>query len=246
MQSLKQNLVREDQLTPSVETERAKLSVVDLRKSFVSPTGSRIEVLRGAGLEVKGGEVVAIVGASGSGKSTLLHLLGGLDEPDHGMISVEDTELTSLRGDSKAQFRQKHIGFVFQFHYLMNDLSALENVALPLLIARRGWKESRRQASILLNDFGLKNRTDHAASQLSGGEQQRVALARALIHSPNLLLADEPTGNLDTVIGDEIGRTVVEYVRSRGTMAIIATHNETLAGLCDRTLLLENGRLNSI
>lgn len=246
MQSLKQNLVREDQLTPLVETERARLSVVDLRKSFVSPTGSRIEVLRGAGLEVKGGEVVAIVGASGSGKSTLLHLLGGLDVPDHGLISVEDTELTSLRGDSKAQFRQKHIGFVFQFHYLMNDLSALENVALPLLIARRGWKESRRQASILLNDFGLKNRTDHAASQLSGGEQQRVALARALIHSPNLLLADEPTGNLDTVIGDEIGRTVVEYVRSRGRMAIIATHNETLAGLCDRTLLLENGRLNSI
>jgi lipoprotein-releasing system ATP-binding protein len=246
MQSLKQNLTHDDHSPAVMDTLRAKLHVVDLRKSFVSPTGSRIEVLRGASLEVKPGEVVAIVGASGSGKSTLLHLLGGLDEADHGSISVEDTELSSLGGDSKARFRQKHIGFVFQFHYLMNDLSALENVALPLLIARLGWKESRRQASILLNEFGLEKRKDHAASQLSGGEQQRVALARALIHSPRLLLADEPTGNLDTVIGDEIGRTVVEYVRSRGTMAIIATHNETLASLCDRTQLLENGRLKSI
>lgn len=226
--------------------QSTKLSVVDLRKSFVSPTGSRIEVLKGASLEVKLGEAVAIVGASGSGKSTLLHLLGGLDEADHGLISIEDTELTSLRGDSKARFRQSQIGFVFQFHYLMNDLSALENVALPLLIARCGWKESSRQASILLNEFGLEDRKNHPASQLSGGEQQRVALARALIPSPRLLLADEPTGNLDTVIGDEIGRTVVEYVQSHGTMAIIATHNETLASLCNRTLLLENGRLNAI
>ena len=246
MQSLKENPIAQDRLTTALDSQSAKLSVVDLRKSFVSPTGSRIEVLRGASLEVKPGEAVAIVGASGSGKSTLLHLLGGLDEADHGLISIEDTEVTSLRGDSKARFRQSQIGFVFQFHYLMNDLTALENVSLPLLIARCGWKESTLQASILLNEFGLEDRKDHAASQLSGGEQQRVALARALIHSPRLLLADEPTGNLDTVIGDEIGRTVVEYVRSHGTMAIIATHNETLAGLCDRTLSLENGRLNAI
>lgn len=245
MQSLKENPIAQP-LTTGPDPQRASLSVVDLRKSFVSATGNRIEVLRGASLEVRPGEAVAIVGASGSGKSTLLNVLGGLYEADHGSVSLESTELTSLRGDSRARFRQSKIGFVFQFHYLMSDLSAIENVALPLLIARHSWKESRRQASILLNQFGLEDRQDHAASQLSGGEQQRVALARALIHSPHLLLADEPTGNLDTVIGDEIGRTVVEYVRSHGTMALIATHNETLAGLCNRTLLLENGRLNAI
>ena len=231
----------------SFETQQEpQLRVVDLRKSFVSPNGDRLEVLRGADLEVRAGEVIAIVGASGSGKSTFLHLLGGLDNADHGLIAIHAIDLPALRGDSKAAFRQSHIGFVFQFHYLMNDLSALENVALPLLIARHSWKVARRRASILLNEFGLATRIDHPASELSGGEQQRVALARALIHSPSVLLADEPTGNLDTIIGEEIGRAILEYTRSRGTMAVIATHNEKLAALCNRTLLLENGRLSVI
>lgn len=246
MHSLQKNLESDNQLMPLVEVQRQELRVVDLRKSFDSPTGDQIQVLRGVDLEVKAGETLAIVGASGSGKSTLLHLIGGLEEADHGLISLEDTEVTSLRGELRHRFRQRRIGFVFQFHYLMNDLSALENVALPLLIARQSRNEARRQASMLLAKLGLENRLDHAASQLSGGEQQRVALARALIHSPGLLLADEPTGNLDTVIGDEIGRTLVDYARNHRGMAIIATHNDTLAGLCDRIMLLENGRLSLI
>jgi lipoprotein-releasing system ATP-binding protein len=246
MQSIQNNLDREIQPSPVTETQLPELRAVDLRKSFVSPNGSRIEVLRGASLEVRAGEAIAIVGASGSGKSTLLHLLGGLDQTDHGLIWFEDTELTGLSGQSKAHFRRKHFGFVFQFHYLMNDLTALENVALPLLIARRSLSEARIQASKLLNEFGVENRKDHGVSQLSGGEQQRVALARALVHTPRLLLADEPTGNLDAQTGDEIGQAIVEYVRRNRSIGIIATHNEALARLCNRILVLENGRLLQI
>ena len=246
MQSIQNNLDREIEPSPVTEEKRPELRAVDLRKSFVSPSGSQIEVLRGASLEVRAGESIAIVGASGSGKSTLLHLLGGLDQTDHGLIWFGETELTRLSGRSKALFRRKHFGFVFQFHYLMNDLTALENVALPLLIARQSLSEARRQASKLLNEFAVENRKEHGVSRLSGGEQQRVALARALVHRPRVLLADEPTGNLDAQIGDEIGRAIVEYVRSNSGIGIIATHNEALAQLCDRRFVLENGRLHQI
>ena len=202
------------------------IGVVDLRKSFIAPSGQRIDVLRGITFTANAGESIAITGASGSGKSTLLHLLGGLETADHGTIEFND-----------------EIGFVFQFHYLLPDLSALENVALPLLIAR--WKRERayERARTLLQDSGLKNRADHPVSHLSGGEQQRVAVARALITQPKLLLADEPTGNLDAAIGEEIGQTLVSYAHNHSAITIIATHSTGLASMCDRVLVLEDGRL---
>ena len=202
------------------------ISVVDLRKSFIAPNGQRIDVLRGVTFSANAGESIAVTGASGSGKSTLLHLLGGLETPDHGTI------------ESNAE-----IGFVFQFHYLLPDLSALENVALPLLIAR--WKRDRayERARMWLKNARLDDRADHPVSHLSGGEQQRVAVARALITEPKLLLADEPTGNLDPAIGEEIGRTLVAYAHNHSAVTIIATHSQSLARMCDRSLVIEDGRL---
>jgi len=203
-----------------------RLEVVDLRKSFAAPNGERIEVLRGVSFAVNAGECVAITGPSGSGKSTLLHLVGGLEEADHGSLTP---------------FRREQIGFVFQFHYLLPDLTAAENVALPLLIRRSG--NAYQQARALLAETGLRDRLDHQISHLSGGEQQRVAVARALITGPQLVLADEPTGNLDPSIGDEIGRTLVSYSKSRPAIVVMATHSPRLAQLCDRVMVLEGGRL---
>jgi lipoprotein-releasing system ATP-binding protein len=209
------------------------ISVVDLRKSFVSPNGERLEVLRGVTFSANAGETIAITGASGSGKSTLLHLLGGLETADHGSVTLNGTD-----------GRRQEIGFVFQFHYLLSDLSAVENVALPLLIARHNSRQAHERALGLLRDAGLESRADHPVSHLSGGEQQRVAVARALVSEPKLLLADEPTGNLDAAIGEEIARTLVTYASKRSAVLIIATHSAILAQMCDRILLLENGRLN--
>jgi len=205
-----------------------RLEVVGLRKSFAAPNGERIEVLRGLTFTINAGECVAIIGPSGSGKSTLLHLLGGLETADHGSLTT---------------FRREEIGFVFQFHYLLPDLTALENVALPLLIRRS--RDAFQQASGRLQQTGLRERLDHPVSHLSGGEQQRVAVARALITQPKLVLADEPTGNLDLSVGEEIGRTLIDYSRSRGAIVIIATHNPTLSQLCDRVLVLEDGRMRA-
>ena len=204
------------------------ISVVDLRKSFIAPAGERIEVLRGVTFAANAGESIAITGASGSGKSTLLHLLGGLEMPDHGEIALDG--------------HQNEIGFVFQFHYLLPDLSAVENVALPLLIAR--WKKKRafERALDLLGETGLGERADHPISHLSGGEQQRVAVARALVTEPKLLLADEPTGNLDEKISHQIGSALVDYAHKHSAITIIATHSPSLAKMCDRTLVLEGGR----
>lgn len=202
------------------------IRVVDLRKSFIAPNGQRIDVLRGVTFVANNGESIAITGASGSGKSTLLHLLGGLETPDHGTIESDG-----------------EIGFVFQFHYLLPDLSAIENVALPLLIAR--WQKERAyaRARTFLQDSGLADRTEHPVSHLSGGEQQRVAVARALVTQPKLLLADEPTGNLDAAIGEEIGQTLVAYAHNQPAITVIATHSPGLARMCDRSLVLEDGRL---
>jgi lipoprotein-releasing system ATP-binding protein len=202
------------------------ISVVDLRKSFVAPDGERIEVLRGVTFEARPGESIAITGASGSGKSTLLHLLGGLETPDHGTITH--------RGE---------IGFVFQFHYLLPDLSAVENVALPLLIGR--WKKQRafERAMALLGETGLSDRADHPISHLSGGEQQRVAVARALVTEPKLLLADEPTGNLDEKISEQIGQTLVDYARKHSAITMIATHSASLAKMCSRVLVIDGGKI---
>ena len=205
------------------------MQVVDLRKSFVAPNGARIEVLRGVTFEAQAGESLAIMGASGSGKSTLLHLLGGLEMPDHGQITLDG--------------HRKQIGFIFQFHYLLPDLSAVENVALPLLIARWKKKLAFERAMLLLEKTELADRAEHPISHLSGGEQQRVAVARALVTEPTLLLADEPTGNLDEAISKQIGETLVDYARKHSAITIMATHSASLARLCDRSLLLEDGKV---
>jgi len=191
--------------------------------------------LRGVDFTAADGESIAITGPSGSGKSTLLHLLGNLETPDHGTITL----------DGAGEQRQS-IGFVFQFHYLLPDLSAVENVALPLLFARWSKNKASSRALDLLRETGLADRADHPISHLSGGEQQRVAVARALITEPKLLLADEPTGNLDEAISEQIGRTLVDYSRKYSAITIIATHSPRLAGLCDRSLVLEGGRTHQI
>lgn len=222
------------------------LDVTDLRKSFLAPNGQQIEVLRGVSFSVKPGEAVAITGASGSGKSTLLHLLGGLENADHGSVTFDGIDLARLNPRKLAALRRECFGFVFQFHYLLPDLSALENVALPLLIARekRGYAYAR--AASLLRDAHLVGREDHPIARLSGGEQQRVALARALVTHPTLLLADEPTGNVDAEIGEELGNALVSYVRNNNAVAVMATHSPALAQLCDRILVLEGGRVNPV
>lgn len=225
--------------------EELGLLVTDLRKSFQAPDGSRIEVLRGLSLTVAPAESVAIMGASGSGKSTLLHLLGGLEEPNHGSITLKQVDVTGLSRQASSGFRQTQIGFVFQFHYLLGDLTAAENVALPLLIQRQRPRDAFMRANLRLAEFGLEQRARHPVVHLSGGEQQRVALARALVTEPNLILADEPTGNLDTSISEEIAKTLTNYVKKHSRMAVIATHNPGLARMCDRVLTLEEGRLHS-
>jgi lipoprotein-releasing system ATP-binding protein len=219
------------------------LSVTDLRKTFSSPTGERLDVLRGVSFAAGPGEALAIVGASGAGKSTLLHLVGGLEEPDHGRIVIGALEVDRASGATLAKFRRNHLGLVFQFHHLLSDLTAAENVALPLMIARTGRREAMAQALQSLESLALGSRVAHPVGHLSGGEQQRVAVCRALITQPSLVLADEPTGNLDASFAEEIGETLIAYARSRGAIVLLATHNERLAQLCDRILVLKDGRL---
>lgn len=221
------------------------LTVTDLRKSFSAPTGERIEVLRGASFSGRPAETIAIMGSSGAGKSTLLHLLGGLEAADHGTIVAGQFSIDGARPSQLANFRNSRVGFVFQFHHLLPDLTAAENVSLPLMINRASRHEALRRATSALEDVGLGDRISHLAGHLSGGEQQRVAVCRALISRPSLVLADEPTGNLDTAIGDEIAHSLVSYARDNQALLVIATHNSALAGLCDRILILKDGRLSS-
>jgi lipoprotein-releasing system ATP-binding protein len=221
------------------------LDVRDLRKSFESPAGDRIEVLRSVSFSVSPGEAVAIVGSSGAGKSTLLNLLGGLDTSDHGSISMGGFAVESATSSALASFRNQQLGFIFQFHHLMLDLSAAENVSLPLMIRRTPRATAMSRANEILERAGLPARSAHPVSHLSGGEQQRVAVCRALIASPAVVLADEPTGNLDTVNSDVIAHSLTDYARKQGTVVVIATHNPKLADLCDRTLVLRDGRLSN-
>jgi len=219
------------------------LRVTDLRKSFSAPTGERIDVLRSVTFSVSAGESLAIMGASGAGKSTLLHLLGGLEAPDHGRISAGDFAVDRASPSALASFRNEQVGFVFQFHHLLQDLTSAENVSLPLLIARIPPRDAARQALRALEEMGLGARASHPVGNLSGGEQQRVALCRALINQPSLVLADEPTGNLDATTGDEIALSLVTYAKKAEARVVLATHSQTVAGLCDRTLTLHGGRL---
>lgn len=205
--------------------------------------GTLLTVLRDLDLQVEAGEMLAIVGASGVGKSTLLHVLGGLDRADSGTIAVAETMLTSLADAERVAFRNRHIGFVFQFHHLLPEFSAVENAEMPMRIARLPAAESRPRAEALLRRVGLAERLTHRPGMLSGGEQQRVAVARALAMHPSLLLADEPTGDLDEQTADSLHALLREMHQTQGLTSIIATHNMRLAGACDRILRLEGGRL---
>ncbi|MGH9967211.1 MAG: ABC transporter ATP-binding protein [Pyrinomonadaceae bacterium] len=219
------------------------LTVSDLRKSFSSPAGEGIDVLRGLSFSAAPGQTVAITGVSGAGKSTLLHLLGGIEAPDHGSIRLGSFDIDRAHRSGLAAFRSRHVGFIFQFHHLLADLNAVENVALPLLVARTSWREAMAKAVRSLEDTGLGARIRHPVGHLSGGEQQRVAVCRALITQPSLVLADEPTGNLDASLGLEIGKTLVNYAHARRALVVVATHNQGLAQLCDRILVLRQGKL---
>jgi lipoprotein-releasing system ATP-binding protein len=194
-------------------------------------------------LRVDEGEMVAVVGPSGAGKSSLLHILGGLDRPTAGRVEVAQFDITRLSDIDLARFRNKKIGFIFQFHHLLPEFTALENTMMPLLISGMGRRESRSRAVGLLERVGLANRLDHRPGELSGGEAQRVALARALVHRPRVLLADEPTGNLDQRTGETIHSMLQSVHASEGLTSIIVTHNERLAALCDRVFHMEHGQL---
>ncbi len=218
------------------------LTVSDLHKSY-TVAGSRLPVLRGLSLAVEAGEMVAVIGASGVGKSTLLHLLGGLDHADGGTIRIGDAALHELRDREVVAFRNRHVGFVFQFHHLLPEFDAVENAEMPLRIARLPLPEARRRATELLERVGLGGRLAHRPAMMSGGEQQRVAIARALVTRPTLLLADEPTGDLDEQTADALHLLIREMHREHGLTSVIATHNPRLAGVCDRVLRLADGAL---
>jgi lipoprotein-releasing system ATP-binding protein len=214
----------------------------DITKSY-PVGGTRLPVLKGLDLALERGEMLAIMGASGVGKSTLLHVLGGLDSVDSGSVRVGDTVLTALSDLEVVAFRNRHVGFVFQFHHLLPEFTALENAEMPMRIARRPAPERTARANGLLSRVGLGERLSHRPGMLSGGEQQRVAIARALVMEPALLLADEPTGDLDEHTADTLHELLREMHRERGLTSIIATHNPRLAGACDRVMRLEDGRL---
>jgi lipoprotein-releasing system ATP-binding protein len=216
----------------------------DLSKSY-PVAGRRLQVLRGLSLSVERGEMVAIMGASGVGKSTLLHLLGGLDRPDTGTIRVGEHHITAMHDPELVAFRNKRVGFVFQFHHLLPEFSAIENAEMPLRIARMPSTDARPRAADLLTRVGLAERLDHRPGMLSGGEQQRVAVARALANQPALLLADEPTGDLDETTADALHGLLRDMHREFGLTAILATHNPRLAEQCDRVLRLEGGALRA-
>ena len=220
----------------------AFVSVRGLNK-YYAVADRRLHVLRDLDLTVEAGEMVAIMGASGVGKSTLLHVLGGLDTIDSGEVQVGEHRIAAMNDEARVAFRNRHIGFVFQFHHLLPEFSAVENAMMPLRIARVSAAAARPRAEALLNRVGLGDRLDHRPGMLSGGEQQRVAVSRALVMQPSLLLADEPTGDLDEATADSLHQLLRDMHREFGLTAILATHNPRLAGQCDRTLRLEGGKL---
>jgi len=218
------------------------IKVIDLHKSF--PMGAHtVHVLKGITLEISHGEMIAIVGVSGAGKSTLLHIMGLLDRPTRGSIYFDGEDVFRFTEQQQAQFRNKRIGFVFQFHHLLPEFTALENTCLPALIGNQPAEQVRKQATALLEEVGLGKRLDHRPGELSGGEQQRVAVARALIQRPDLVLADEPTGNLDTHTGEALFALLRELNRQRGTTFVIVTHNEKLSTQADRIVHMEDGMI---
>src|SRR5271165_5425207 len=218
------------------------IEVRSLHKSFVH-MGRQLHVLRGIDIDIAQGEVVAIVGPSGAGKSTLLHCIGTLDLPSSGTIRLDGDELTGLSGAKLAAIRNRTIGFVFQFHHLLPEFNALENVMMPGLVQGKNRRDLEVRAGALLEEVGLKERSSHRPGELSGGEQQRVALARALLLEPKLLLADEPTGNLDSATSVQIHDLLFAINRQRGTTIVVVTHNPALAASMPRIVTLQDGRV---
>jgi len=223
----------------------AFITVAGLNK-YYTVAGNRLHVLRELDLTVEKGEMVAIMGASGVGKSTLLHVMGGLDTIDGGRVQVGEHDIAGMNDEARVAFRNRHIGFVFQFHHLLPEFTAIENAMMPMRIARTSVAQARPRAEALLTRVGLGERLDHRPGMLSGGEQQRVAVSRALVMQPSLLLADEPTGDLDEATADALHQLLRDMHAEFGLTAVIATHNPRLAAQCDRTLRLEGGRLTPV
>ncbi len=201
----------------------------------------KLHVLKGVNVSIPSGEIISIIGKSGAGKTTLLHILGTLDRPDEGVVTYQDTKVNQLNDKQLSIFRNKNIGFIFQFHHLLNEFTALENVCIPAFIAGKDRNQTLRKARELLSYLGLAERLTHKPAQLSGGEQQRVAIARSLINGPQVVLADEPTGNLDTVTSEDIHELIFKLRKDFNQTFVIVTHNQDLARRCDRTLLMEDG-----
>ncbi len=216
------------------------IDIKNIKKSY-----GNLEVLKGVNLFIPKGEVVSIVGKSGAGKSTLLHIIGTLDSSDSGEISINSMILNKMKSNALARFRNEHIGFVFQFHHLLPEFTALENVCIPAYIKKTSEKDAKRRASELLDYLGLSDRMDHKPTQLSGGEQQRVAVARALMNQPAVILADEPTGNLDTATSKELHELFFKLRRDFNQTFVIVTHNMELAQMSDRTLIMKDGLIVS-
>ena len=212
-----------------------------IRATSITKSFGQVTVLRGIDFQADDREVISIVGASGAGKSTLLQILGSLSRPDTGKVLIDGTDIFSLSSDALADFRNRKIGFVFQFHHLLPEFTALENVMIPALIARTGASEARRQASDLLSSLGLGHRMEHKPAELSGGEQQRVAIARAVINRPSVILADEPSGNLDSNTKKEIHQLFFDLRDRFGQTVIIVTHDRDLASMSDRMLEMKDG-----
>ena len=212
------------------------ITLNNITKSFGS-----LQVLKGIDLQIEKGEVVSIVGPSGAGKTTLLQIMGTLDTPDTGSVRIDDTDVTRLSEKEMARFRNQHLGFVFQFHQLLPEFTALENVMIPALIANQSQKDTRARAQELLQFLGLADRAEHKPNELSGGEKQRVAVARALMNKPSVILADEPSGSLDTKNKDELHQLFFDLRNQLGQTFVIVTHDEGLAALTDRTIHLKDG-----
>jgi len=217
------------------------IEAIQVHKSFKTEAGE-LKILRDINLTIAEGEMLGIIGASGAGKSTLLHILGALDKPSSGKVLFQGKDVFSLDDASLAEFRNSSIGFVFQFHHLLPEFNSIENVMLPGLISSRPYKETENRAKKILEELGLSKRLKHRPGELSGGEQQRVAVARALLQNPKIVLADEPTGNLDTTTGNALFDLFIELNRKNRTTFVIVTHNKTLSDHCHRVLEMADGR----
>lgn len=214
------------------------VKVKEIHKSFGS-----VQVLKGVSVEIAKSEIVSIVGASGAGKTTLLQILGTLEKPDQGTVEIDGSSIHNLKGNGLSQFRNRHVGFVFQFHNLLPEFTAIENICLPGMILGTKDKELKSRASLLLNYLGISHRANHKPSELSGGEQQRVAVARALINNPSLVLADEPSGNLDSENAMELHKVFFNLRKEFGQTFVIVTHNQELASMSDRIIRLSDGKV---